>query len=226
MSNVFLKLEGVEKSYTEGKGLLPVLQGLDLEIQEGETISIMGASGAGKSTLLHILGTLDPPTRGSVTFEGRDLFSYSEEELAHFRNEKLGFVFQFHHLLGDFTALENIMMPLLLRGDSYQQRCDQATRVLAETGLADKGGSRPTELSGGEQQRVAVARAIITNPVLLLADEPTGNLDSQTGDALMDLLFELNRTRGLTLIYASHNERLAARAARSLRIENGKLLEG
>jgi len=217
----FLKIVGLKKTYAEGKGSLPVLNGIDLTVNAGETVSIMGASGAGKSTLLHIIGTLDSASDGTVFFEGEDIGCWSEEECARFRNEKLGFVFQFHHLLNDFSALENVAMPLLLRGYSSKQRLERGMQVLSEVGLADRKDSLPTELSGGEQQRIAVARAVVADPVLLLADEPTGNLDAQTGDGLMDLLFELNRRRGLTLIFVSHNEKLASRTGRTLLLQDG-----
>lgn len=226
MSQVLIEVRAVEKAYRETKDALPVLRGVDLTVTSGETLSIVGASGTGKSTLLHIIGALDVPSRGEVLFEGDSLFSCSDDQLARFRNEKLGFVFQFHHLLNDFTALENVAMPLLLRGVAEKPRCEKAQQALVDVGLADKAQSRPTELSGGEQQRVAVARAIVAEPVLLLADEPTGNLDARTGDRLMELLFQLNKSRGLTVIYVSHNEALAARAGRRLELHDGKLLEG
>lgn len=225
MSTPLLTLQDVEKSYTEGLSVLPVLRGINFEVFAGETLSIVGASGTGKSTLLHIIGTLDPPSRGAVQFEGKDLFRLPDDELARFRNEKLGFVFQFHHLLNDFTALENVMLPLLLRGSSEKERRAKAEQVLENVGLVRKFDSRPTELSGGEQQRVAVARAIVTDPVLLLADEPTGNLDNITGEQLMEILFRLNEERGLTLIYVTHDQPLAARARRRFKIQGGQLEE-
>jgi len=218
-----LKAEGLCKAYREGKKAFSVLRGVDLEIERGDVVSITGASGVGKSTLLHILGTIEVPSSGRVLFEEEDLFAYSETRLADFRNRQLGFVFQFHHLLVEFSALENVMMPLLLRGESLRKRREQAEQALADVGLADKGASLPSELSGGEQQRVAVARAIVTEPRLLLADEPTGNLDQETGNRLMELLFALNRTRQLTLVYVTHNNELAAQASRCLVLRNGSV---
>ncbi len=224
MSQPLLKISDVTKVYAKGEKA--VLRGIHFEVQAGETVSIIGASGTGKSTLLHILGALDAPTQGKVFFEGQDLFVLADEAQARFRNEKLGFVFQFHHLLPDFTALENIMMPLLLRGMPLRNREEKAQVVLKEVGLSDKANSLPAQLSGGEQQRIAVARAIVTDPVLLLADEPTGNLDAATGERLMELLFDLNRQRGLTLVYVSHNETLAAQAQRCFRLVAGEIHEG
>jgi len=219
----FLKAEAVGKSYPEGGREVSVLKDLNLEVNSGETVSIIGASGSGKSTLLHILGALDTPTAGKVTFEGRDLFALKDAALAQFRNERLGFVFQFHHLLPEFSALENVMMPLILRREPSVIRHEKAIKALDDVGLVDKISSLPGELSGGEQQRIAVARAIVSDPSLLLADEPTGNLDRETGDSLMNLLFDLNQQRGLTVIYVSHNDRLAERAARRLRLQDGHL---
>lgn len=221
--DIILQGKQISKAYAEGGVEVPVLEEVNLEIQAGESLSITGPSGAGKSTLLHVLGTIDTPNSGQVFYQGQDLFGLPEEELAAFRNKKLGFVFQFHHLLPEFNALENVMMPLILRGEIAIQRQEKATRALESVGLESKASSLPGELSGGEQQRVAVARAVVTEPELLLADEPTGNLDRHTGDQLMDLLFRLNKERGLTLVYVTHNETLAERAGRTLHLEDGKV---
>ncbi len=211
------------KSYAEGGTESPVLSDVNLSVDRGEILSITGASGAGKSTLLHLLGTIEVPTSGQVFFEGDDVLSYSERDLAEFRNKKLGFIFQFHHLLAEFNALENVSMPLMLRGMPGSAIREQAVSALKDVGMEHKLSSLPGELSGGEQQRVAVARAIVTAPILLLADEPTGNLDRQTGTQLMELLFDLNQARDLTLIYVTHNDELAARAGRTLHMQDGKL---
>jgi lipoprotein-releasing system ATP-binding protein len=186
-------------------------------------IGIVGASGAGKSTLLHILGGLDRPTRGTVLFNKEDLFRMNETELADFRNRKVGFIFQFHHLLPEFTALENAMMPALIQGVPREKAAGRAMELLNEVGLGARSAHRPGELSGGEQQRVAVARALILRPPLVLADEPTGNLDTQTGDEVFALIKELNRRWGVTFILVTHNEKLSAQADRVVRMVDGKI---
>lgn len=216
-----IKAENISKSFQSGEKSVQVLKDINFEAQQGETVSIVGASGAGKSTFLHILGAIDEPSAGRVYYEDLDLTQASEGELALFRGKKLGFVFQFHHLLAEFTALENVMMPLLLQGLSRNVRHETAMTALKDVGLSGKDHQHPSELSGGEQQRVAVARAIVSNPSLLLADEPTGNLDSDTGERLMDLLFQLNENLKLTLIFVTHNESLASRAQRCLQLTDG-----
>jgi lipoprotein-releasing system ATP-binding protein len=202
-----------------------VLRNLDFEVQAGERIAIVGASGVGKSTLLHLLGALDRPTSGTLQFDGVDLLTRSEAELAAFRNNEVGFVFQFHHLLGDFTALENVMLPGLIAGESFRSVRTRATSLLERVGLGPRLHHRPGELSGGEQQRVAVARAVSRKPRLLLADEPTGNLDPSTGDDVQALLLALNREHGAALVVATHNDRLALAMDRTLRLADGRLHE-
>jgi len=216
-----IKAENISKSFQSGNKSVQVLKDINFEAQQGEIVSIVGASGAGKSTFLHILGAIDEPSTGRVYYEDLELTHASESDLAVFRGKKLGFVFQFHHLLAEFTALENIEMPLLLQGLSKDDRHSRAMAALKDVDLLGKDHQLPSELSGGEQQRVAVARAIVSNPRLLLADEPTGNLDSDTGQRLMELLFQLNESRKLTLIFVTHNESLASRAQRCLQLKDG-----
>lgn len=219
-----LETRALCKSFPSGTQVLHVLRGIDLALSPGEFVSIVGVSGAGKSTLLHILGGLDRPTSGSVVCRGNDLFSGSEEALADYRNTRVGFVFQFHHLLPEFTAIENVLMPGWIRGERPEDQ-ERARILLAELGLADRGHHRPGQLSGGEQQRVALARALFLAPEIVLADEPTGNLDSATGQEIHDLILEINRTRKTTFVIVTHNETLARRAHRCLRLEEGKLVE-
>jgi len=205
---------------------LPVLRGLEFEIRPGEIVSVVGASGAGKSTLLHVLGTIDVPTSGTILFDGIDVTRMSPAALAEFRNRQIGFVFQFHHLLPEFTALENAMMPGLILRLSRGECVAKARAILTRLGLADRLNHRPGELSGGEQQRVALARALLLHPRLLLADEPTGNLDTKTGREMHELFFELNRELGMTLLIVTHNPELAAQTGRRLRMVDGILVEG
>jgi lipoprotein-releasing system ATP-binding protein len=200
-----------------------VLTDLSLEIRRGEKLVIVGQSGVGKSTLLYLLGALDRPTSGTVSFDGVVLNELDERQLADFRNRQIGFIFQFHHLLPDFTALENTMMPALIRGMKRDAAAAEARRVLEHVGLAARLEHKPGELSGGEQQRVAVARAIVLGPQAILADEPTGNLDPATADEVHQLLVELNRRQGVTLVIVTHNERLAALADRTLQLKDGGL---
>ncbi|HEY6548977.1 MAG TPA: ABC transporter ATP-binding protein [Vicinamibacteria bacterium] len=219
-----LKALGVSKGYHSPAGYLSVLKGLDFEVGEGEMVGIIGASGVGKSTFLHVLGALDRPEAGSVKVAGQSVFGLPEPELCRFRNETIGFVFQFHHLLPEFSALENVMMPMLIARRPEEEAREVAGKLLAEVGLAERREHRPSALSGGEQQRVAVARALVRSPRLLLGDEPSGNLDRETGDRLHDLLRRLNRERGTTVIVVTHNERLAAVCDRVLRLEGGGLV--
>jgi lipoprotein-releasing system ATP-binding protein len=200
-----------------------VLDGIDLEIPAGEMIAIVGASGVGKSTFLHILGGLDHPTSGTVRYRDTDLFSLDNDRIARFRNDHIGFVFQFHHLLPEFSALENVMMPALIRGTERASAAEAAMRLLKDVGLGERASHRPGELSGGEQQRVAVARALMLNPDVVLADEPTGNLDTHTGESMHALLEKINRDRGVTFVIVTHNDKLAVRADRILRMAEGKL---
>ena len=221
-------VRGPTKTFHHGGRVLPVLRGIDFELQPGEIASVVGASGAGKSTLLHVLGMLDAPSAGTITFDGIDLdvTTMSAAKLAAFRNREIGFVFQFHHLLPEFTALENAMMPGLIMRLPRRECVELARSMLARLGLSDRLDHRPGELSGGEQQRVALARALLLSPRLLLADEPTGNLDTKTGRDMHALFFELNRELGMTILIVTHNNELAAQTARKLRMTDGVILEG
>jgi lipoprotein-releasing system ATP-binding protein len=215
---------GLTKVYQGGGGTeLNVLGGVDLEVARGEAVAIIGASGAGKSTLLHLLGGLDRPTAGEVEVNGRRLHAMAAAELARFRNSAIGFVFQFHHLLREFTAEENVMMPQLIAGVERAPARERARELLREVGLSERATHRSTELSGGEQQRVAVARALANRPALLLADEPSGNLDTATSDRLHDLFFRLRAEHGVALVLATHNRELADRTDRVLRVREGML---
>ena len=223
MAAPLLSIEGLGKAYLTGGRRLQVLSDVTLEIGAGEMVALTGPSGAGKSTFLHLVGALDVPTSGRVLFEGRDLASLPEGELARFRNESVGFVFQSHHLLPEFTALENAMMPCLVRRLGRGEARRRAEESLVRVGLAERIGHRPGELSGGEQQRVALARALVLSPRLLLADEPTGNLDPQTAEGIHGLLLELNRNLGVTGVVVTHNERLAETLPRRVRLVAGRL---
>ncbi len=223
MAAALVRIEGLTKTYLMGDRRLEVLRGIDLEIAEGELVALTGPSGAGKSTFLHLLGTLDVPTGGRVLIDGEDVFNRGEEGLAALRNETIGFVFQSHHLLPEFTALENTMMPALIRRTARGEARRRAAEVLALVGLSDRMEHRPGELSGGEQQRVALARALCLRPRLLLADEPTGNLDPGTAEGIHALLADLNARMGVTAVVVTHNERLAAALPRRLRLERGRL---
>jgi len=215
---------GVERDFEGADGrLIRVLRGVDLRLARGETLSIVGPSGSGKSTLLHILGGLDLPTAGRVDLGGRDLANLDDMELARIRNRYVGFVFQFHHLLRDFTALENVMMPQLVAGVPRSRARSRALELLDQVGLAERSGHVPAKLSGGEQQRVAAARALVNEPPLLLADEPSGNLDLDTSEVLHDVLFELVRNHGTAMVVVTHNPVLAARTDRILRLTGGVL---
>ena len=223
MSEPLLEVNDLFKSYGSGDQRVDVLKGISMQIRYGETIALLGASGAGKSTLMHIIGVLDRPTSGSVRYSGKDIFSKSERDLATFRNGSIGFVFQFHHLLPEFTALENVMMPALISGASRSKASAAALSILEEVGLAHRVTHKPGELSGGEQQRVAVARALVMQPDLLLADEPTGNLDMKTSESIHQLFEDLHAKRGLSILVVTHNERLAARTTRQIRLVDGKI---
>ncbi|MCS6296618.1 MAG: ABC transporter ATP-binding protein [Nitrospira sp.] len=212
------------KTFPMGGRELVVLNNINLRIQRGELIAIMGASGAGKSTLLQILGTLDRPTKGTVSFEGQNLFQLTEQQQAEFRNKRVGFVFQFHHLLPEFTALENACLPAMIQKREMADVVGEATKLLGEVGLGDRLHHKPGELSGGEQQRVSVARALMQQPDLVLADEPTGNLDTHTGDALFALLRQLNRSRGTTFVIVTHNDKLSAQADRIVSMQDGTII--
>jgi lipoprotein-releasing system ATP-binding protein len=213
---------GVTKSYNS----LHVLKGIELEISQGEIVSIVGASGAGKSTLLHILGTLDNPDSGKIFIDGTEVTTLSSKKISRFRNQKIGFVFQSHHLLPEFTALENVMMPALIRGDPSGLASKRSGELLERLGLKDRITHRPSELSGGEQQRVAVARALVNKPAVIFADEPSGNLDSESARDLHDLFFDLRKNLNQTFVIVTHNEILAGMADRKLTMKDGMLLNG
>jgi lipoprotein-releasing system ATP-binding protein len=218
-----IQVHNLEKSYRTARGTLTLFQDLELTINAGELIAIVGQSGTGKSTLLHILGALDAPTAGTVHCASTNVASLNPREAAAFRNREIGYVWQFHYLLPEFTALENVAMPLMARGIARRQALDAASNWLMEVDLQDRSEHRPGELSGGEQQRVALARALVGNPRLLLADEPTGDLDETTAGKVFDLLERLHLTHGLTSILVTHNPDLAARCTRTLRLEGGRL---
>jgi lipoprotein-releasing system ATP-binding protein len=221
----FLEVDDLHKSYVVGNRELPVLKGLDLRVERGEMLAIVGASGVGKSTLLHVLGGLDKSDSGRVRIGDVELGALRDTELVAFRNKHVGFVFQFHHLLPEFNALENAEMPMRISAASPVDRRHRAASLLSRVGLADRVEHRPGMLSGGEQQRVALARALVMHPSLLLADEPTGNLDEHTAENLHGLLREMHREQGLTSIIATHNPRLSAACDRTLRLEEGRLHE-
>ena len=218
-----IQLQNLEKTYTTARGALTLFCGLNLEVQPGEMVAIVGQSGAGKSTLLHILGSLEAPTAGTARCASVNVAQLSPREGAAFRNREIGYVWQFHYLLPEFTALENVAMPLLAHGLRKFEALAAAAKWLGEVGLEDRGDHRPGELSGGEQQRVALARALVNNPRLLLADEPTGDLDETTAGRVFDLIERLHATHGLTSILVTHNMELAARCSRILRLESGRL---
>jgi lipoprotein-releasing system ATP-binding protein len=226
MSSELLRVEGLRKSFQTGDGSIDVLRGIDLVIREGERLAVLGNSGVGKSTLLHILGSLDRPTAGRVLFRGSlDVARLDAAALSRFRNQSLGFVFQFHHLLPEFDALENVMMPGLLGGRTAAEMRPRATRLLQEVGLEHRLTHPVGKLSGGERQRVAVARALVLEPALLLADEPTGNLDPKTGEQVLDLMLEMNRVHGTALVIATHSPELASCLSRRVVIADGYLEE-
>lgn len=214
-----LKTEGITKSY----GNLQILKGIDLSIDQGEVVSIVGASGAGKTTLLQILGTLDKPDEGIMTIDGENPFNYSKKELAKFRNEHIGFIFQFHQLLPEFTAIENITLPALIKGTSTKEASNAAMKLLALLGLENRAHHKPNELSGGEQQRIAVARSLINQPKVIFADEPSGNLDSENSSELHDLFFKLRAELNQTFVIVTHNETLANMSDRKLTMVDGHL---
>lgn len=219
-----LEVRNLHKTYGSGSQAVDVLKGIDLTIEAGDTVALVGPSGAGKSTLLHMLGTIDRPTKGEVLFDGQNIFTLAEQPLASFRNRSIGFVFQFHHLLPEFTALENVMMPLLIGGTRRSVAEVPARRLLDDVGLSHRITHRPGELSGGEQQRVAIARALVREPRLLLADEPTGNLDMKTSDEIHLLLDTIQRSTGISLVIVTHNEKLAAGMGRTIRIVDGRIV--
>jgi len=222
MSNL-LSVRDLHKSFVEGGTRIEVLRGLDFDVAEGERLAVVGESGVGKSTLLHILGTLDRPTSGQIFFAGRELPLADEAALCRFRNREVGFVFQFHYLLPDFSALENVMLPALIQGTDRAQARSEAERLLELVGLRDRKSHRPGKLSGGEQQRVAVARAVILKPKLVLADEPTGSLDLRIGEEVQELLFQLNEEHRIALIVATHNREFARKIGRCVELVAGRI---
>lgn len=220
-----LTASGIHREFETVKGKLPVLKGIDLTLEENTIAAVMGASGVGKSTLLHILGGLDRPTAGSVAINGQNLSMKNEKELARFRNDTVGFVFQFHYLLEDFNALENVMIPILVAGQNKAEAAEEAELLLEQVGLKDRMTHRPAQLSGGEQQRIAVARALANKPKVVLADEPSGNLDTATGDKLHQLLLQLNAEKKITFLIATHNRELSSQCHRRFEMKDGIITE-
>ncbi len=223
--NPFIQIRELSKSFTSSDASIEILKGVNFDISYGETLAVVGASGIGKSTLLHILGTLDRPDSGMVLFKGEDVFSFNSAELSKFRNQSIGFMFQFHHLLPEFSALENAMMPALINGFTKKDAGAAAESILVRSGLEHRLSHRVGKLSGGEQQRVALARALVLKPSILLADEPTGNLDRKNSDQMHDLLFELNRELSMTMVVVTHNMQLASYMSRRVTIMDGQLVE-
>ncbi|MDP3803938.1 MAG: ABC transporter ATP-binding protein [Candidatus Omnitrophota bacterium] len=221
MSEIGLAASGLHKIYKNGLKEVKAVNGISLEVKKGSSVAIVGPSGAGKSTLLHLMGGLDKPTSGRVALDGVDIYRLSDRERAKIRNRRIGFVFQFYHLLPEFTALENVMMPALIRGNGIRKR---AMDLLESVGLEDRAGHRPGELSGGESQRVAIARALVNEPEILLCDEPTGNLDSKTSESIYGLLFDLKSKANMALVIVTHNEGLSSKVERIIRIKDGKIV--
>ena len=220
-----IEIKGLWKVFETVGGRVEALKGIDLNISDGETLAVVGVSGSGKSTLLHILGTLERPSEGEVTYSGQNIFNQSDREIASFRNSEIGFVFQFHYLLPEFNALENVMMPCLIKGMAPDLAREMSAEILRKVGLEQRLEHRPGELSGGEQQRVAIARAVVLKPKVILADEPTGNLDLDTGDSILDLFLMLNQEYGITSVLVTHNMGIANRLKRRIRLTDGKIVD-
>ncbi len=225
MNNTILEARSITKIYRSGPETIEVLRDLNFNLKEKEIVVIMGPSGVGKSTLLNIIGTLDKPTDGEVTIDGKSVFKYSEQKLSKFRNQHIGFIFQFHYLLPEFTALENVLVPRMIKGNDWKQDEDRAIKLLSDVGLSQRLNHRPNQLSGGEQQRVAVARALMNQPKMILADEPTGDLDPRNSQILFDLILELNRKYGQSFVIVTHNEMFAEKANRVVHLHEGKMTE-
>ncbi len=224
MASPYIKIESLQKSFKGGETRVDVLKSLNLELAQGDTLAVVGESGAGKSTLIHIVGGLEKPTAGRVLYNGRDIYSMSAGELASFRNREIGLVFQFHQLLPEFSALENVMIPALIAKMKRKDADVRAVELLDKVGLSHRLRHKPGELSGGEQQRVAIARALVMKPNVIIADEPTGNLDSKTGDGIAALINELNIEIGITVIMVTHNEKLASKMGRKVLVRDGRLI--
>jgi len=223
MPEPLIELKDISKSFGKGDTRVDVLSNIDLSLQAGEMVAMLGASGAGKSTMLHIMGGLDRPSSGNVYYKGNDIYKMGNRDLSSFRNRDLGFVFQSHHLLPEFTALENVMMPPMIAGCARNEAREKSLSILDKVGLSHRWHHKSGELSGGEQQRVAVARSLVMNPAIILADEPTGNLDSKTGDEVFELMMELNINLGITLVMVTHNEKLATRLGRKIVVKDGRI---
>lgn len=224
MSNILLRCQDLVKTYREGELETPVLRGINLTVMQKEMLAIVGSSGSGKSTMLHLLGALDTPTSGTVLFEQQNIYQWNGQQQAQFRNRELGFVYQFHHLLGEFTALENVAMPLLIGGMAVKKASQMATDMLGRVGLSHRISHRPAELSGGERQRVAIARALVNEPHLVLADEPTGNLDHKSATAIYELMCQLNRELGTAFVVVTHDRELAGKLHRQVHMVDGALV--